>query len=477
MTSSLPTFSPRKSAGLISADPAAVEPARESADLRGAKDWIADQSHITRGAVRGDVGDRAELLSGYYLGDKFLGNFFDADKAAEAVHWNNNKASGNYMEGLAQSYYDKRGGGETFSNQYGAQPDSQREYIPGSRPIFDDSGKLLGYQVADATMLNTTTSRRQNNESRKYLNLDWMKDNITSAGADKWGNATFFISADKAKDDRFGWEWSHYRGEQQGGMNPLGLVAAIGLTAFGVPALATAWGTAATATTAAAATFGSTLAAGAVIGAGSSLLTGGDPLRGALTGGLTAGVGFGVGDALKGTALSAATKYAIVGAASGATSSLVNGGSFGDVLLGAASGGAGGYVNNVVGAWAAAQGLNNVVAGGLRGAATGATMSAVAGHDIGNGAMIGGVSGAVGGMFDDPVDQSGAAKFTKGLINTAVNSVPNVPAIRPAGTKPSTEKAATPTAVPSFGSLTPNNLKFTQPTRNMGWANRNLAGG
>jgi len=101
-------------------------------------------------------------------------------------------------------------------------------------------------------------------------------------------------------------------------------------------------------------------------------------------------------------------------------------------------------------------------------------MSAITGNDIGKGAAVGAAAGYVGGMFDDPTTESGAAKVTRGLINTATFKAPTVPAITPAGTT-TTRQQESRTAVPSFGSFTRKKLNYSPPVRNMDWASSNTS--
>ena len=158
-----------------------------------------------------------------------------------------------------------------------------------------------------------------------------------------------------------------------------------------------------------------TVANGAVRGAATSLVTGGDPLKGAIGG----GVGAGIGSTITGTGV---VDAAARGAVSGGVNAAVNGGGFGDILqaagIGGAASGAGTFattllpndtppvVKDIVGG-----GVGGATGAGLRGgnvlagAATGAAAGATTGILTRNG-VDPDLANAAGGVVGQTVGQS-----------------------------------------------------------------------
>lgn len=381
--------------------PAQVASAAPAQQVNPIYGLLSDQSFIRTGDAQGAV--NSNLVSGYYLGDKFLGNYFDPSRAA-AVNWKNNNASGNYMTGLAQTTYGGSGG------MWGDGSDGRAEYaggsyIPGSRPIFDKSGNLSGYQVADAATINTSTSRRQNSESRQYTNADWMKQNITPSGKDAYGNDTFYIAADKASDPNFGWNWSHYRGDQQGGSGLGGLLTGALLTAALGPAGLGLSG----------------MTAGAVAGGMTSAMNGGNVLKGAALGGLTGGADSLAGSLASATGMNSGLANALTRGGIGLAGTAMNGGNLNQALLNGLASGAGSYAGQQV------SGLlgNSVptwVRSGLSGAASAGAGSLLRGGDVGQALQYGLLSGAASGAGNQMA--SGVTNpFLRGLVQGSPNAV------------------------------------------------------
>lgn len=175
----------------------------------------------------------------------------------------------------------------------------------------------------------------------------------------------------------------------------------------------------------------------AAIGAGKSLVTGEDPLKGAILGGVGGAIsGSGMlgdvsGGLIDATGATGAAATAITkgvnAAATGAIGALANGGSFSDVL----SGGVVGGLTSGVGNYAAGTllpGTNSTVAGGAGGAASGLIQAALTGGDIGSGILTGGLAGAAGGLAKDmgagPVTAGAVGALTGGLIKSAVQQDP-----------------------------------------------------
>lgn len=183
----------------------------------------------------------------------------------------------------------------------------------------------------------------------------------------------------------------------------------------------------------------SSIGTNAAIGAGKSLVTGGDPLEGAVLGGIggaisgsgmLSDVSGGLIDATgaEGIAANAITK-GVNAAATGAISAAAGGGSFSDVLeAGAIRGltsGAGNYVAGTV-----LPETNNTIAGGAGGAAAGLTSAILTGGDIGNAVLTGAGAGAAGGLATDlgagPGTAVAVGALAGGLINSAVQQDPVV---------------------------------------------------
>lgn len=181
----------------------------------------------------------------------------------------------------------------------------------------------------------------------------------------------------------------------------------------------------------------SSIGTNAMIGAGKSLVTGGDPLEGAILGGVGGAIsGSGMlgdvsGGLIDATGATGAAATAITkgvnAAATGAIGALANGGSFSDVL----SGGVVGGLTSGVGNYAAGTllpGTNSTVAGGAGGAASGLIQAALTGGDIGSGILTGGLAGAASGLAKDmgagPVTAGAVGALTGGLIKSAVQQDP-----------------------------------------------------
>ena len=215
------------------------------------------------------------------------------------------------------------------------------------------------------------------------------------------------------------------------------------------------------------ATLGSSIAAGALIGAGTSVINGGDPLKGALTGGIGGAIGS-FASGLEGGANfvgpvdpSAAiagvqTTQLVAGAVKAGTGALINGGSLGDALTSAAlNAGA-----NVAG---------NTVAQSMAGSNPALTSAAAnaAGTMVGSGgnlqaALISGVAGA-GGQIGAGVINS-AATPTTGVNPDVAPYIGNTPAdigapgayLAPGTTGYGANYDPTATALASGGGLTYN---------------------
>lgn len=225
----------------------------------------------------------------------------------------------------------------------------------------------------------------------------------------------------------------------------------------------------------------SSIGTNAAIGAGKSLVTGGDPLEGAVLGGIGGAIsGSGVlGDlsgglidatGATGIAANAITK-GVNAAATGAISAAAGGGSFSDVLeAGAISGltsGAGNYVAGTV-----LPETNNTIAGGAGGAAAGLTNAILTGGDIGNAVLTGAGAGAAGGLATDlgagPGTAGAVGALAGGLIRSAVQQDPVVtttPAVtQPVATTPAGDYGL------SFSDVLPQFIH--NPRADMQWGTR-----
>lgn len=225
----------------------------------------------------------------------------------------------------------------------------------------------------------------------------------------------------------------------------------------------------------------SSIGTNAAIGAGKSLVTGGDPLEGAILGGIGGAIsGSGVlGDlsgglidatGATGIAANAITK-GVNAAATGAISAAAGGGSFSDVLeAGAISGltsGAGNYVAGTV-----LPETNNTIAGGAGGAAAGLTNAILTGGDIGNAVLTGAGAGAAGGLATDlgagPGTAGAVGALAGGLIGSAVQQDPVVTgpqaATQPVATTPSGDYGL------SFSDVLPQFIH--NPRADMQWGTR-----
>lgn len=218
----------------------------------------------------------------------------------------------------------------------------------------------------------------------------------------------------------------------------------------------------------------SSIGTNAAIGAGKSLVTGGDPLEGALIGAVggaagSAIAGTGASWGLEGVAATAVDK-GLTAAVTGATGAAVNGGSFGDVLeAGAISGltsGAGNYVAGTV-----LPEANNTVAGAAGGAAAGLTNAILTGGDVGNAVLTGAGAGAAGGLATDlgagPGTAGAVGALAGGLIGSAVQQDPVI--TQPTATTPATAAPAGNFGL-SFSDVLPEFIH--NPRADMQWGTR-----
>lgn len=166
----------------------------------------------------------------------------------------------------------------------------------------------------------------------------------------------------------------------------------------------------------------------AAIGAGTSAVRGGDPLMGAITGGIG---GYISGSGLMGDVASAITpegassvvtnaiSKGVNAATTGAISTVAQGGSFGDALeAGVASGITSGAGNYVSGTVLNDTG-SNTAAGAAGGAVAGGTSALLNGGDIGTGILTGAAGGAAGGAATD----AGAGPVTAGAIGSVAGGL------------------------------------------------------
>lgn len=145
---------------------------------------------------------------------------------------------------------------------------------------------------------------------------------------------------------------------------------------------------------------GSALADGALNGVAkgaiTSMITGGDPLKGGIAGAIGGGFASflppGVTDT--GKAINAAAS----GAVSGGVNAALNGGDVGKGILGGGvGGGVGGYVGSIT------EDLGKATSGALSGAAGAGAGALVTGGDVGNAVLRGGVVGGVSGLVNDAI--------------------------------------------------------------------------
>jgi hypothetical protein len=182
--------------------------------------------------------------------------------------------------------------------------------------------------------------------------------------------------------------------EYKSGGDILGAILPVALN-FIAPGLGTAIGGAMGFTGTAAAVVGS-----AVIGGTSAALTGQDPLKGAVLGGLGGGLGQMVGGAANnalGLNLGAAGQNILGGALVGGGTSALTGGDF---LTGAFTGGAG----SLVGQLAGANTLGGATGAGVSAAGRDFGNMIVAGYDPKTAAISGGLSGLATGIMHKPSD-------------------------------------------------------------------------
>lgn len=231
----------------------------------------------------------------------------------------------------------------------------------------------------------------------------------------------------------------------------------------------------------------SSIGTNAAIGAGKSLVTGGDPLEGAIMGGIGGAIGQSgilsdisgglinaVGADVGGVAANAITK-GVTAAATGAIGAAAGGGSFSDILeAGAISGltsGAGNYVAGTV-----LPSTNNTIAGGAGGAAAGLTNAVLTGGDIGNAVLTGAGAGAAGGLATDfgagPGTAGAVGALTGGLIGSSLQPDPVVTQ-QPAATQTTTPQETGDFGL-SFSDIVPQYIHA--PRADMQWGTR-LSGG
>lgn len=202
---------------------------------------------------------------------------------------------------------------------------------------------------------------------------------------------------------------------------------------------------------------------GAVRGGITSTLTGGDPVRGALSGGISGGFA-----SVLPTSGIPAVDSAVRGAVSGGVGAAVNGG---DVLTGAAAGGAAGGVGTLVRDAVGTELGGNTLANAAAGGAAGAVGSAIAGGDVATGlirgAVTGGASGAATDLGADPAIAGAAGTLAGSLINSPTPDAGTPPAQQQQTSNEITSGLGFSVVLPQFQ----NN-----PRRDMQWGTR-LNGG
>lgn len=153
---------------------------------------------------------------------------------------------------------------------------------------------------------------------------------------------------------------------------------------------------------------------GSALGAGSTLITGGDPLLGALTGGLTGGATAGLGGPLGETlGIGATAGKALVGAGTGLIGSEITGG---DPITGALTGGAGGLISGALGGSSATATATPSAATPPAGPAVGGSSAA----SVAAPALISaGGGGGGGGLAPVDITSGSAAGGAGGPIATA----------------------------------------------------------